>query len=204
MARCLSQRCLLPLWFMATGSFETQKQHLSSPPAQVGCCCWCCCALPWSYTGTFLRAMPSMVAQTMVKQLISVVNESIWSVRCRTLLNRLGVRIGRPNVAMHRRRKLVKGEGVHLFLGQAPHRLGIELAIFSECSRPTASTRPLCWAESRCPAVRSRPPGAPAWGQRGSTLRCLCNRQRWRGVAGNNSVTAASSPSWPSVTMRSI
>jgi hypothetical protein len=39
--------------------------------------------------------------------------------------------IGGPNIAVHRRRKLVKGEGVPLFLGQAPHRLGIELAIFS-------------------------------------------------------------------------
>src|SRR6266516_2004591 len=30
-----------------------------------------------------------MVAQTMVRQLISVVNTPIWSVRCRPLLNRL-------------------------------------------------------------------------------------------------------------------
>ena len=35
------------------------------------------------------------------------------------------------------------------------------------------------------------------------TLRCLCKRQRWRGVVGNRLITAARSPSRPSLTMRS-
>lgn len=41
--------------------------------------------------GIFLKVMPSMVAQTMVRQLISVVNTSIWSVRWRTRLHRLSI-----------------------------------------------------------------------------------------------------------------
>jgi hypothetical protein len=38
--------------------------------------------------------------------------------------------VGRSDVAMHRLRKLVKGERLVFFLGQTAHRLGIELAIF--------------------------------------------------------------------------
>ncbi len=41
--------------------------------------------------GTFRKVIPAMVAQTMVRQLISVVNTSIWSVRWRTRLHRLSI-----------------------------------------------------------------------------------------------------------------
>jgi hypothetical protein len=40
--------------------------------------------------------MPSIVAQTIVRHLISEVNTSIWSVRCRMLLNRLSIALVIP------------------------------------------------------------------------------------------------------------
>jgi hypothetical protein len=45
------------------------------------------------------------------------------------------------------------------------------------------------------PPVRSRLGFRTRLGTALKTLRCLCNKQRWRGVAGNSSCTAASSPS---------
>jgi hypothetical protein len=56
----------------------------------------------------------------------------------------------------------------------------------------------------KCPPARSRPGFRTRLGMALRTLRCLCKRHGFRGVAGNSSCTAAKSPSWPSVTMRSI
>ncbi len=38
--------------------------------------------------------------------------------------------VGRSNVAIHRLREVIKGEGLALFLAQTPDRLRVELAIF--------------------------------------------------------------------------
>jgi len=44
-----------------------------------------------AHTEILCKRISWMVAQTIAKQLVSVVNTSIWSVRCRTLLNRLSI-----------------------------------------------------------------------------------------------------------------
>ena len=71
--------------------------------------------------------------------------------------------VGRSDVAMHRLRKVVKGQRLVFFLGQTAHRLGIELAIFGECSRTAASRLPPCWAGPRCLLVRPLLHDGPAW-----------------------------------------
>jgi hypothetical protein len=70
-----------------------------------------------------------MVAQTMVRQLISVVNTSIWSVRWRTLLCETLDRVGGADRAVHGLGKVVKGECLLFLLGQTAHRLWIEFAV---------------------------------------------------------------------------
>jgi hypothetical protein len=52
--------------------------------------------------------------------------------------------IGRPDVAVHHLRKVVKGLGFVFLFGQAPHSLWVELTIFGECSRPVGSRHPAC------------------------------------------------------------
>src|SRR5437660_12689781 len=59
-------------------------------------------------TGIFGKRISCITAHTMVRQLVSVVKASIGSVRCRTLLKKLGVRIGTAYVAMHDRRESIK------------------------------------------------------------------------------------------------
>ena len=73
---------------------QTTTSHLTSPFNRLVTQIRLCAALPLSprlHTGILRRAMPSIAAQTMVRQLISIVNTSIWSVRCRTLLKRLSM-----------------------------------------------------------------------------------------------------------------
>jgi hypothetical protein len=63
-----------------------------------------------------------MVAQTIARQLVSVVNTSIWSVRCLTLLCEAFDGVGRLNVTMHHLRKRVKRQRVLLVLNQTSYR----------------------------------------------------------------------------------
>jgi hypothetical protein len=100
-------------------------------------------------------------------------------------------------------RKVVKGHGLVFLLPQTAHGLGREFAVLGECSRPVGSRHPPWWAVPKYPPARSQRAFRTRLGTALKTLRCLCKRHRWRGVAGNSSCTAASSPSWPSVTMRS-
>jgi len=50
--------------------------------------------------------------------------------------------VGGSDRAVHRLRKLVKGQRLVFLLAQTAHRFGIELAIFSECSRQAGSPLP--------------------------------------------------------------
>jgi hypothetical protein len=86
-----------PSVLLANRSLKAQKTPPPEPPCWLvlnSCSSVYCpflCQHPVYSTGTFRNRMPWIVAQTMVKQLISVVNTSIWSVRCRTLLKRLSM-----------------------------------------------------------------------------------------------------------------
>jgi hypothetical protein len=96
---------------------------------------------------------------------------------------------------MHRLRKVVKGQRLVFLLGQAPDSLWREFAIFGECSRPAVSALLPWWAGPKCPPVRFQRAFRTRLGTALRTLRCLCKRQRWRGVAGNSSCKAESLPS---------
>jgi hypothetical protein len=63
-----------------------------------------------------------MVAQTMVRQLVSVVNTSIWEVALAHITEETLNRIGRLNVSVQRLRKGIKGQEVLFVLSQASHR----------------------------------------------------------------------------------
>ncbi len=65
--------------------------------------------------------MPWIVAQTIVKQLVSVVKASIWSVRGLSLLCETFDGIGRLNVSMYSGRELVKRQEVLFILTEAAH-----------------------------------------------------------------------------------
>src|SRR6266581_1340304 len=58
------------------------------------------------------------------------------SVRPRTLLNKLRVRVGAPDVAVHDWRESIKRQEMLFIFEQATHRLGIALLVFGECSPP--------------------------------------------------------------------
>ena len=77
-----------------------------------------------------------MTAQTIVRQDVSVVKASIWSVRCRTRLEKTFNRIRGANRAMHDRRKGIKGEKMLFIDASAPYGFGIALLVFGECSPP--------------------------------------------------------------------
>jgi hypothetical protein len=79
--------------------------------------------------------MPAIVAQTMVRQLISVVNTSIWKVALPHEASQALDGIGGANRPMHALWEVVKGEGLVFFLAQTAHRLGIAVAVLGECSR---------------------------------------------------------------------
>src|SRR6266849_3064049 len=85
------KRVCFPFLLIESGSLETQKLHLSlHHPLRLVVYVRAVRGASF-YTGIFRSRIPSIVAQTMVRQLISVVNTSIWSVRCRILLNRLSM-----------------------------------------------------------------------------------------------------------------
>src|SRR5207237_8147069 len=69
-------------------------------------------------------------APTVARQLGSVVNTSIWSVRCRTLLNKLGVRIGATNVPMHDLWEGIKRQQMFFIFAQTADRFWIAQAVF--------------------------------------------------------------------------
>src|SRR5260370_3144090 len=70
-----------------------------------------------------------MVAQTMVRQRVSVVNTSIWKVTLSHVAKQAFDGIRRLNIAMHGLRELIKREGLLFFLSQASHSLWIALAV---------------------------------------------------------------------------
>ena len=63
-----------------------------------------------------------MVAQTMARQLVSVVNTSIWEVALPHIAEQTFNGVGRLNVAMHGGRELVKRQQVRLILCQTADR----------------------------------------------------------------------------------
>src|SRR5207302_7202671 len=65
----------------------------------------------------------------MVRQLVSVVKASIASVRCRTVLKKLGVRIGTANGAMHDRRESIKRQKMLFIFTKTADGFGIALLI---------------------------------------------------------------------------
>ena len=71
-----------------------------------------------------------MVAQTMAKQLVSVVNTSIWEVALPDIAEETTNGIGRLNMPMHGGRELVKRQEVFFILRQASHGLGRAFALF--------------------------------------------------------------------------
>ena len=79
--------------------------------------------------------MPPIVAQTMVRQLISVVNTSIWKVALPHVAKQALDGIGGANIPMHALWEVVKGEGLVFFLAQTAHRLGIAVAILGGSRR---------------------------------------------------------------------
>src|SRR5258708_17574872 len=107
-----------------------------------------------------------MVAQTMVRQLISVVNTSIWSVRCRTLTFQTLNRIRGLNVPVQTLRKGIKRQEVLFVLRQATHRFWIALSVLGGSRRPIGSTPPAWWVAPRCQRVRLGPRHARVWGWR--------------------------------------
>ena len=70
-----------------------------------------------------------MTAQTIVRQLVSVVKASIWSVRCRTLTSKTFNRIGRANRAMHHLWESIKGEQMLFIFTETTDRFGIALLV---------------------------------------------------------------------------
>jgi hypothetical protein len=74
--------------------------------------------------------------------------------------------IGGPDIAVHRLRKVVEGQGLLFLLDQTPDSLWVEFAVLGECSRPVASRLPPCSAGPKCRPVRSRLAGAPVWERR--------------------------------------
>jgi hypothetical protein len=76
-----------------------------------------------------------MVAHTIVRQDVSVVKASIWSVRCRTLLRKAFNRVGRANGTMHDQWKIIVGQKMLFVFTEAAYRFGITLLILRfECS----------------------------------------------------------------------
>jgi hypothetical protein len=73
--------------------------------------------------------MSWIVAQTMVRQLVSVVNTSIWEVALPHIAEQTFDGIGGLNMPMHGGRKLVKGQEVLFILSQTSHRLWIALSV---------------------------------------------------------------------------
>ena len=71
----------------------------------------------------------------MVKQLVSVVKASIWSVRCRTRLEEALNRVRRANVAMHHLGKSIKREQMLFIFTQAADSFGIAFLVFGLKSR---------------------------------------------------------------------
>jgi hypothetical protein len=61
--------------------------------------------------------MLSIVAQTMVRQLISVANTSIWEVALANEASETFDRIGRSDVSVQRLRKVIKGQCLVFLLG---------------------------------------------------------------------------------------
>jgi hypothetical protein len=112
--------------------------------------------------------------------------------------------VGTPDGAVHHRRKGIQRQEMLFIFTEAAHRFGRALAIFGECSRPDSGAHLLSSLASRCQPVRWRLLAARAWEWHSSALGCLWTRQRCLGVAAKREAPAASSPSWPSVTMRSI
>ena len=115
-----------------------------------------------------------MVAQTMVRQLVSVVNTSILIGALPYVAEQALNGIGGLNMPVHRGGELVKGQQVFFILRQAAHRFGIAHSVLAfkggqlgqcfllgRCSQmPTSSA---------CTSPRSR------LGMALSTLRCLCD-----------------------------
>jgi hypothetical protein len=72
-----------------------------------------------------------MVAQTMVRQL-NAAREHVNLIGALTNVAEQTLDgVGSPDAAVHRLRKVKKGERLVFLLGQTPHGLGIELALFS-------------------------------------------------------------------------
>src|SRR5438045_9344591 len=82
-----------------------------------------CFSLPFSsqvsHTAIWCKRISWMVAQTMAKQLVSVVNTSIWEVALPDIAEETRGGSGRVNMPLHGGRELVKRQEVLLILRQA-------------------------------------------------------------------------------------
>src|SRR6266699_2353220 len=107
-----------------------------------------------------------MVAQTMVRQLVSKVQHIDLIGALAHIAEETFNGIGGLNVAVHRLRKGVKCEEVLFILRQASHCFRIAHSILGECSRPIGSTPPAWWLAPRCPPVRLAHRRALVWGWR--------------------------------------
>jgi hypothetical protein len=81
------------------------------------------------YTEILCKRISWIVAQTIARQLVSVVKTSICSVRCRTLLCETLNGIGALNGAVHPLGKGIKGQQVLFILNQASYRFWIALSV---------------------------------------------------------------------------
>jgi hypothetical protein len=86
--------------------------------------------LEFSHTEILCKWISWMVAQTMIRQLVSVVNTSIWKVALAHIAEQAFNGIGGLNVPVHRGRKRIKGQQVLFVLSQASYRFWIALAVF--------------------------------------------------------------------------
>src|SRR5438876_2264407 len=95
-----------------------------------------------------------MVAQTMVRQLVSKVQ---YVDLIRPLPHEASETLSRIcclNVSVHALRKGIKGQKVLFILSQAADCLGTALSVLGECSLPVGSMPPALSVAPRCPRVQ--------------------------------------------------
>ncbi len=112
------------------GLEEAQKPPPTQPAWWAGFLCTFCQVLPLCcqisrHTGIFLRAMPSMIAQTIIRQLNAARKHVNLVSTLPNIVEQTLDGIGRPDIAVHRLRKLVKGQRLLFLLSHTPDRLGI-------------------------------------------------------------------------------
>jgi hypothetical protein len=106
-----------------------QKTPLPEPTIPAGCFFLAAISFQEHYTEILCKRISWIVAQTIARQLVSVVKTSICSVRCRTLLCETLNGIGALNGAVHPLGKGIKGQQVLFILNQASYRFWIALSV---------------------------------------------------------------------------